>query len=280
MSSTTTSSGGNTTGDVQYADALEFDFTGEWVMYDALNGENGSGNTTIEYWDIGFLKIWNSEFDLWSLGEVSKLFSSLPADVSIGNPTFSKNSPYIIAFDYFDDTEAAVLGFNLETSEDGLIHAQDGLGYPSFSRLDDAMVYDDYDSGSLSGLAISDLQDNKIEGFNHGNIGTQFRWARWFSNGDRLSNTSDLNDVLNEIKVYPNPSSGNLFIDFEALHKGLVQLEIFNLMGQKVYGQRELLNKGQNSMNLQLPSKLKNGQYLLQVVSQGKKGSMMIQLYR
>jgi len=72
-------------------------------MYDAENElRSGTGNT-IKYWDVSFIEVWNNATKTFTQGEVSKLFSSLPKDVSVGNATFSKNSPYIIAFDYIDE---------------------------------------------------------------------------------------------------------------------------------------------------------------------------------
>jgi len=94
---------GITTGTVQYAEALEFDFTGESVMYDALNTISGDfgasiagtpGNSELTYWDIGFLKVWENDTNSWeedTENNIRKLYSGLPKDDSVGNPTFSKN---------------------------------------------------------------------------------------------------------------------------------------------------------------------------------------------
>ncbi|MCC6459855.1 MAG: M4 family metallopeptidase, partial [Saprospiraceae bacterium] len=43
------------TGEVQYADVLEFDYSGEYLMYDAFN-ELSNGTSDLSYWDIGFLQ--------------------------------------------------------------------------------------------------------------------------------------------------------------------------------------------------------------------------------
>ena len=64
-------------------------------MYDALN-ELDDG---VEYWDINFLRAWNDDADDFGDGAITKLYDQLEAGTSIGNPTFAKNSPYIIAFD-------------------------------------------------------------------------------------------------------------------------------------------------------------------------------------
>lgn len=81
---------GVTTGYVNYADAMEFDVTGEYIMYDAENEINSTQDGSITYWDVSFIKVWNNASNTFSLGKVEKLFSSLPPDVSIGNPSFQK----------------------------------------------------------------------------------------------------------------------------------------------------------------------------------------------
>lgn len=276
----TTSSGGNTTGDVNFADAMEFDFTGEWIMYDAQNEIQGSGSTNIQYWDIGFIRVWNNAINSWSLGDVSKLFSSLPDDVSVGNPTFSKNSPYIIGFDYIESGNLAVLGFNLETSEDGLIRSQQGLGYPSFSRTDANVVYDDTSNGSLAGIGISDLDDSKIVGSNAGNLSSDFRWPVWFGNGDRLSNLEELDNELSGLSVFPNPTSGEINIDFIGMSKGTVNIEVFTLLGKKVYGNVEQILGGSQQIKVNLASALPNGSYIIKLSSNSKTGSSTVHLMR
>ena len=99
-----TYSDGINSGGTVYADALEWDYTGEYIVYDAFNRiENNSGND-IEYWDVNFIRAWDATGDDFGDGTIEKLFSSLPDGVSIGNPTFAKLSPYILAFDMVDES--------------------------------------------------------------------------------------------------------------------------------------------------------------------------------
>jgi len=86
-----------------YADALEWDHTGQFLVYDCYNNYKNTGGDSITFWDINFIQVWDNTLNTTSDGTITKLFASLPAQVSIGNPTFSKNSPEIIAFDYVDE---------------------------------------------------------------------------------------------------------------------------------------------------------------------------------
>ena len=53
----TTSHSGTDAGGVLFADVIEFDHTGEFLIYDAFNVFNSSSGDAISYWDIGFIKV-------------------------------------------------------------------------------------------------------------------------------------------------------------------------------------------------------------------------------
>ena len=143
----TTGSGGAQTGGVVYADAIEFDHSGEYIIYDAYNvvGAALDGNT-IDYWDIGLLNVWDNSANRFGTGQISKLFSRLEPGVSVGNPTFSKNSPYIIAFDYMDTDEIfATFGANLATGDLDVMFVNNTAAFPNFSMDDKRIAFTSYD---------------------------------------------------------------------------------------------------------------------------------------
>ncbi|MCB0640032.1 MAG: M4 family metallopeptidase, partial [Phaeodactylibacter sp.] len=136
---------GVATGDALYADVLEWDFYGSAIMYDAFNRiEGGFGQVDLEYWDIGFMHVWNAASNNWSNGTVSKLFSGLPENVSIGNPTFSKNSDYVIAFDYIDSywNEYYIYGVNIQTGDYDVIYWNLDTGVPNYDVDDNGITFD------------------------------------------------------------------------------------------------------------------------------------------
>ena len=111
----------STTG-VQYADVMEFDFTGENLIYDAFNVLDGVFDQ-ISYWDIGIINVFDNETQQFGDGNIFKLFTGLPEEVSIGNPTFAKNSPNIIAFDFREiDPITDERTFNVLALDLSLIH--------------------------------------------------------------------------------------------------------------------------------------------------------------
>ena len=138
-----TYSDGINAGGTEFADALEWDYTGEYIVYDAFNRiENEDGND-IEYWDVNFIHAWDVAGNDFGDGTVLKLFSSLPEGVSIGNPTFAKLSPNILAFDMVDELNDKyfVVGSNIETGETDVIFENNTLGFPSFNKNDTRVAF-------------------------------------------------------------------------------------------------------------------------------------------
>lgn len=160
----TTSENVTGSGGVLYADAIEFDHTGEYLIYDAFNQLNSTNNTDISYWDIGFIKVWNNTTDQFGDGTINKLYGSLPENVSIGNPTFSKNSPDIIAFDYLDSNtnKFAIFGANLLTGNLSVITTNTTIGFPTFSKNDDQIAYSTLNTNNEEVVATIALSSNKI----------------------------------------------------------------------------------------------------------------------
>ena len=184
----TTSHDNSTAGGVQYADEIEFDLTGEYLIYDAYNELSSSYYESIGYWDIGFLKVWDNTQNKWGDGSISKLYGTLDENVSIGNPVFSKNSPDIIAFDYFDEVneDYAIIGANLLTSDIDIIYLNNTLGFPSFSRLDDAVTFTELDEYNDEMVSAIYLSDNKISPSGDViQLINQAKWPVFYSTGKR-----------------------------------------------------------------------------------------------
>lgn len=184
----TTSHSGTNAGGVLFADAIEFDHTGEYLIYDAYNELNSSTGDDISYWDIGFIKVWDNTTNSVGDGTINKLYGSLPENVSIGNPTFSKNSPYIIAFDYLDSetNEYAIFGANLLTGDLDLITTNATIGYPSFSKNDDKIAFSALNMSNEEVVATISLSPNKIKGLGSAAIVVNnSKWPVFYAVGNR-----------------------------------------------------------------------------------------------
>ncbi len=222
----TFSQDGTTTGDVDFADAMEFDFTGEYLMYDAQSTIDGGSNGSISYWDIGFLNVED--------GQIQKLFNQLPENTSVGNPTFSKNSPHIIAFDLIESSGYSVMGANIEANEINQIYDNGKLGYPNYNNSDEQLVYES--SGFFgNSISLSALESDKITAQygTHVDLIDFERLPVVFSNGERTISSNEEENII-EVSISPNPAIDVLNIESK---EKINMLNIYSLDGRLVYSQ-------------------------------------------
>ena len=227
-----------------FADALEFDYTGEYLVYDCFNRINNTSGADIEYWDVNFIHVWDNDAGDFGGGSIEKLFSSLPDGVSIGNPSFAKNSPYIIAFDYveFDTETYAILGCNVETNDVNVIAENNTIGWPSYNRDDSKIAYT-----ALNGLtdyksSVIALNSDKISSSTTATtLYTSTKWPVYFATGERVIGDEVITGVLEEstskvaMSCYPNPFVQEVFTQFSEPLSAGCSVEVMNSMGQKVY---------------------------------------------
>jgi len=263
---------GVSTGDVLYADAMEFDFSGEFLMYDALNNINNTFGDDIEYWDIGFLRVWDNALNNFGTGTIEKLFTGIPEGISIGNPVFSKNSPFIVAFDYVDFFEESylVLGANIQTGDIGEIWSNVDLSFPSYATDDSRMIFDGLDLADNRIVAITDLMPDKINGTGSANVLLQgdfsgARWGVWFANGQRVLTSNEIvDDFAQNLDIFPNPFQEIIYLRGASATSGILRVEVFDQFGRRIQGENFSVGNGtwQESLSLE---KLPMGTYIIRV---------------
>ena len=240
-----TFSEGVSSGGPVYADALEWDYTGEVLVYDCFNRVQNSGGQDIEYWDVNFIKVWDRATNGFSDGTIAKLFSSLPDSVSIGNPSFSKNSPNIIAFDYvnFGAAQYAVLGCNIETNEVNVISANSTLGWPSFNKNDSRVAFTSFDGTHYSTNYIV-LNSDKISSSGSAlGLFADAKWPVYFATGDRETGDKVVTGISvktqmeqkTSMNCYPTSFMNEVSVKFDHPVLSDAKVELINTMGQKVY---------------------------------------------
>ncbi|MBA3647397.1 MAG: T9SS type A sorting domain-containing protein [Chitinophagales bacterium] len=70
------------------------------------------------------------------------------------------------------------------------------------------------------------------------------------------------------ISIYPNPTTGNMTIDFSALKSGQAQLIMYDMLGKQVYMQNANVFEGINHFTIQ-PDQLTYGLYMIEVKCNG-----------
>lgn len=257
------------TGEVQYADVLEFDYSGQNLMYDAYN-ELTNGSTDLSYWDIGFLEFRkNGNFVTGpNPAFISKLFSGIPENTSIGDPAFAKNSPFIIAFDFFNNDGSGydIYGANTETGDYGQIIGDNGdLGWPNYTRLDNALLFHSPDVFGDNDIYLQGLASSKIAPQGNETLHvTSRQLGVWYATGNRnlQVGTSDLNVSPLAISVSPNPTTDRIHVQLDTPESGSAQVEIRDLLGKLLQIKTVQLSAGNNQFDLDVQN-LPTGTYIL-----------------
>lgn len=259
---------GVSSGGVLYADALEWDYTGEYLLYDSFNRIPNNSGDDREYWDIGEMKVWDNTFNSWGDGTIHKIFQNLADGISVGNAVYSKNSPNIIAFDYIDEnlSEFYLLAGNVETGDIGTIFQNAVLSVPSYSKSDDKIIFNANNTNGDQIIAVIPVAADKISpgGSAAGLIGDA-QWGVWYVDGQRpLSIRPDLVDLY-QLHIGPNPMDQLLKVQYNLPQLMEINMELQNLMGQSVWrSQPQMKASGPQQSQIDLPE-LAAGSYLLRV---------------
>ncbi len=259
---------------VQYSDALEWDHFGTSVLYDAYNKIRGQGGDAIEFWDVGSITVWSNQTNNWvSTPQIEKLFSDLPENTSIADPTYAKNSPYIVAFDFFDDTdpnkrEYYILAANTQkgtvTQASTGIYKNNTVAYPSYTRTDNRLLFTNEDSNGASRLGIVNMASDKLEPSGVPSIfKTDAAYGNWFTNGTRILNTIGELDK-SAIKISPNPFIDRVQVNMSSETIDMGKIEIYDLLGRIVKTIPLSINVGDNGISVETHA-LQAGTYLLKI---------------
>ncbi|MEZ5039679.1 MAG: M4 family metallopeptidase [Saprospiraceae bacterium] len=264
-------------GNVDYADILEWDFSGEYVMYDALSKIN-TLNGSIPFWDIGFIRVWNHASNNFGDGYISKLFTGLPDNTSVGNPSFSKNSPFIIAFDWLDEEneDYFIRGADTQKGELGTFWNNLNLGFPNYAVDDKQLIFDGVPSNSSERIiAKINLAADKINANGNATVFLQApneaRWGVWFGTGSRnLTDIGELNTVDSRVKVYPNPFRDQIRVELELPTSGSVEFSLYDGLGRQLKQLQKPGSTGLQTFDLDWNG-LPGGTYWLSIQQDGQR---------
>lgn len=271
---------------VEYADVLEFDYSGHFLIYDAFTHiENGEGED-LSHWDIGMLKFWeNGQFASPGTPNIRKIITGLPDHVGVANPAFAKNKPHVITFDYYTELDGGGVEYrthvaDFETSSNGpvVINGQE-LSYPGFTTHDDKILFQDQSLFGGQHLRIQKLKPNMIEPRgNPTNIILGHKWGTWLNNSSRVL-TPTGNVALEKpylpMVVSPNPTKGHTEVMITSPKVAEANWQVVNLFGQAMLQGKANLFAGENYVDIDLQM-LATGTYFVRMATDGAQGMVKI----
>ncbi len=237
-----------------YADALSFDPTGQFLMFDTFNQMQSSTGDTLSFWNINLLDV--------KSGNMESVFAPQAKGTSIGDPSFSKTSQTRFTFDYWNSTNNTykVFAADFNTGKSALVASTTALGYPSYSGDDKTIVYHNKSAGH-DVLWQMPLQSDFITGT--GTYSTYVQDATypvWFVIGSRITGVKNepgtIPQTISLEQNYPNPFNPSTTISYSINKPELVSLKVYDVLGNEI---TTLVNKMQSS-----------GSYKVQFTMDGK----------
>ncbi|HLP42579.1 MAG TPA: M4 family metallopeptidase, partial [Fibrobacteria bacterium] len=227
------------------AGSLDWDHARENILFDVMHRMAGFGGSSIEYWTVGLLRVWDNDLNTFGDGQLQEPFGDLPDGASAGNPVFAKNSPDIVLYEYFDAGGAgSIKARDIETRRSGTITSTTMIGFPDFDKRDMGMAYT---SGNGIDTVISwiPMAADKISPLSSAKVvATGFKWPVFFARGSRGATPSPARIPAQAsapvLKAFRRPSSPTLTLEYVLPTASRVKLSLFGTDG-RLQGSRTLL---------------------------------------
>jgi Zn-dependent metalloprotease len=229
-------------GPVIYADAMVFDQSGKYLLFDAYNELKDMSGGVYGYWTLNIMDV--------TTGQMANLFASVPDVYSVGNPAIAKTKPSRIVFDVMDEStkNIIVMTLDLNTGDLGMVGSNNAvngnpiIGYPTFAKDDKFVAYHSVVLNNyfqpVDGIVKMPLQSDLLNGTGVPVVHSTYSTCPvWFVIGTRVgveNQTENLPLSTSLNQNYPNPFNLSTVISFELSVSSYIKLIIYDVLGREV----------------------------------------------
>ena len=229
---------GVTTSVVLYADALDWDPAGTFIIYDAFNAIPRATGDSLSFWDVSLLEP-EEEF-------IVTLFPPQVDGIQLGNPTIARTSGRHVVFDRFDSRVDSneVWVYDLVTGDAGqIISTGSAIGFPTFSADDRELLYERRDRSGRSLVARISLDDSRLQAVGEEReflVGAQIpNWLVIADEEDPATSVGEAEAGATPVTFellgnHPNPFNPTTTIRFQLAAAARVELSVFDVRGALV----------------------------------------------
>jgi hypothetical protein len=217
---------------VVYADALDFDPSSTYLIYDAFNRVSQNDGPDLEYWDVAILDVANEI--------IFPVFGALPSGVSMGNPSFAQTNGNYFVLDYIDQNSGDVWIMARDLFEGGFGWIEYNGSYSSFPRYspdDSHLIFQRMDgngSTTLRTLALSDkiTADGQSSEFTSNRL-----LPSWFVIEGAIQSVEENSLTPGRFTLernYPNPFNPVTHVEFQIPYDVQVKISVTDITGREI----------------------------------------------
>ena len=218
-----------------YADVIEWDPNGQFLIYDAFNQIARDGTDSLLYWEVNIMDAGSAV--------ITRLFPPQPEGVNIGNPSFAAKSASVFAFDYFDENLCAgkVMAGNLFTGElADLVLNGCNFGFPHYAPDGSELVFQSEGPDALPALYRMPVDPSSLmqpTGPVTGYL-LDAQLPYWFVTGGITAVGDEEEDAVPSSfsleQNYPNPFNSSTVISYSLRMDADVRVDVFDILGRKL----------------------------------------------
>ena len=216
-----------------FADALDWNLTSEFIIYDAFNSVPQAAGDSLTFWSINLLDVDNEI--------IFPLFPALPEGLHTGNPSFGQTSDNVFAFDLYDEINDLdeVWAGNLFTGSTNLIEDNgSSIGYPRYSPDDSELLFQRFEGNTPTLRRIAVGADKVTPEAESESYASEGQLATWFTIGSRPGTPTAIEDIVEARPAafrldqnFPNPFNPETVITYGLPAPAHVRLTIYDVTG-------------------------------------------------